>query len=413
MTWTVPVRPRTPTPDERGRESWRVNLRRAVVALVALLIAVQVVRNAAVLALESPNPAAADRLWKDHPRATISLAMMEIARSAHDRRPISASVFAALDGAALRAPLAPEPFLVRGVQAQLAGDGGSAEKAFEAAQWRDPRSLPAAYFLADRYVRSGEAARGLRQLGALARLSPNGHLIVAPYLAAYAQSPANWPALRTLFRANPELAGPALAALADHRATVPAVLALASNNETETSWWLPRLLTTLTAAGEYDQARAIWAKASHVRPGPSELIYDRSFSDAKAAAPFNWTLTSSTLGLAERQAGGRLHVLYYGHDDGFLATQLLVLPRGKYRLSMKLVGDPSRARLLNWSVWCDKGSAPLASVTLDSAAARGWTFEVPQDCAAQWLKLGGSAAEISQPSDVTISDLKLERGGQG
>ncbi len=388
-------------------------LRRSAVVLLALLIAVQVVRNAAVRALGERDPAAALRFWQGHPGAVIPLAMVEIARSAHDRRPVPAAIFTSLDDAAIRAPLAPEPFLVRGVRAQLDGDGERAQRAFEAAQWRDPRSLPAAYFLADRYVRAGNTPGGLRQLGALARLSPNGHLIVAPYLAAYARSPANWPALRNLFHTSPELAGPALAALADNRATVPAVLGLASNTEAETSWWLPQLLTTLTADGEYAQARAIWAKAARVRIEQGSWIYDRSFSDSKSPPPFNWALTSSTLGLAERQAGGRLHVVYYGHDDGFLATQMLVLPPGAYRLSMKLLGDPGRAHLLNWSVWCDKALSPLGSVTLDAAAAHGWKFSVPTGCAAQWLKLGGSPADISQASDVTISDLRLERDGPG
>jgi hypothetical protein len=191
------------------------------------------------------------------------------------------------------------------------------------------------------------------------------------------------------------------------------VLALASRDEAETGWWLPRILTTLTAAGDYTRAREIWASASRARTEPGSWIYDGSFSDPKAPPPFNWTLTSSTLGLAEREAGGRLHIVYYGHDDGFLATQLLVLTPGTYRLFMELLGEPSRARLLNWSLWCDKASVPVGSITLDAAAAKGWRFEVPKGCAAQWLKLGGSAAEISQPSDVTISGLKLERAASG
>lgn len=384
-------------------------LRGGLVALLALLLAVQVVRNAAVQAFGERDPAAAAQIWRSNPAAAIPFGMVEIARSAHDRRAVPADIFAMLDAAALKEPLAPEPFLVRGIQAQLSGDGADAKKAFEAAQWRDPRSLPAAYFLADRYVREGNITAGLRQLGALARLSPNGHLIVAPYLAAFAKSQENWPALRGLFRANPELAGPALAALADNRATVPAVLALASNNESERSQWLPRLLTTLTAAGDYARARTIWAGASKAGTGVRSLIYDSSFSDPKAAPPFNWALTSSSLGLAERQPGGRLHVVYYGHDDGFLATQLLVLQPGSYRLTLRLAGDAAHAQQLNWSVWCDKGLSPLGSVTLDAVAAHGWKFEVPRDCAAQWLKLGGSSAEISQASDVTISSLRLER----
>jgi len=47
-------------------------------------------------------------------------------------------------------------------------------------------------------------------------------------------------------------------------------------------------------------------------------------------------------------------------------------------------------------------------VTLD-AATRGWRFDVPSGCAAQWLKLSGASTDIPQQADVTIADLRLER----
>ena len=125
--------------------------------------------------------------------------------------------------------------------------------------------------------------------------------------------------------------------------------------------------------------------------------------------PFNWALTSSTIGVAERARGGGLHVVFYGQEDGFLANQLMLLPPGAYRLSMQLLGDSSRAHVLTWSIWCDKGAAPLASATLDAAAARGLRFAVPSDCPAQWLKLAGVSADMPQQSDVTIRSLQLEK----
>jgi len=170
---------------------------RAVVAIVAaLLIAAQIVRNAAVSALAEANPAAAAQAWSGHPTSEIGLAMTEIARSSRARQPIPQWAFAKIEDAAAKAPLAAEPFLVRGVQAQVTGDGAAAQRAFEAAQWRNPRSLPAAYFLADRYFRSGNVTGGLREVGALARLSPDGGTAAVPYLTQHAMSSANWPALR-------------------------------------------------------------------------------------------------------------------------------------------------------------------------------------------------------------------------
>ena len=50
-------------------------------------------------------------------------------------------------------------------------------------------------------------------------------------------------------------------------------------------------------------------------------MYDGGFTDSKSHGPFNWTLTSSTIGLAEREPGGRLHVIYYGQEEGVLASE--------------------------------------------------------------------------------------------
>ena len=126
--------------------------RGAAAVVVALLIAVLAVRNAAVQAWAQVDPQRAVAVWSGHPDAEMSLAMIQIAQAMRDRKLVPPSVFHRIDRAALRSPLAPEPFLVHGVAAGLAGNGAAAERDFIAAQHRDPRSLAAAYFLADRYV---------------------------------------------------------------------------------------------------------------------------------------------------------------------------------------------------------------------------------------------------------------------
>lgn len=387
-------------------------VRTVVAAVAALLVAIQIVRNAAVHALADTRPAAAASAWSGHPASEINLAMTDIARASRARKPVPQSAFAEIADAAAKEPLAPEPFLVRGVQAELAGDAVAAQRAFEAAQWRDPRSLPAAYFLADRYFRSSDVTRGLREVAALARLSPDGGDAAVPYVAQYAANPANWPALRDLFGKNPSLAQRVLVALASNIQTVAAALALSNPRETGNRQWLVVLVQTLINAGDYPKAHAVWERLARAPAARGELVHDADFRDASAPPPFNWQLTSSTVGLAERQKG-RLHVLFYGNEDGTLASQLLLLPPGAYRMSMRLVGDPARAHALTWSVWCDKAAQPLASVTLDTAAARGWQFAVPAGCSAQWLKLSGVSADVAQQVDLSISDLRLAKGPGG
>ena len=385
--------------------------RRLIVIAVALLLAVQVVRNAAVVALAPLHPETAAQFWPDHPSVEISQGMAQIGRDARARKSIDQRVFAMIQDAAIKAPLSSEPFLVRGVQAQTAGDAKAAKRAFLSAQSRDPRSLPAAYFLADYYVRSGQALPGLQQTVLLARLSPGGADAVAPFVAAYAQNSSNRAQMRALFRSQPAIEEGVLDVLARNGSNTQALLAVAdAAHRTADSPWLKVLLQSLVTSGDYQQARAIWSSVGRANAG-DELLYDADFSSPRPPPPFNWSLTSSTVGLAERQPGKRLHVIFYGNEDGVLASELVMLQPGTYRLQMQLAGAPAHAELLRWSVRCDKSQQPLSTVSLDQAAGHGWTFQVPANCAAQWLELSGRSEDVAQQSDVTITGLSLTRAG--
>jgi hypothetical protein len=388
-------------------------VRRVLVAVVALLLAVQVVRSAAAAALSPLHPATAAKFWAAHPSVEIALGMTEIGRSARERRDIGESAFAMIDDAATKSPLAPEPFLVRGVQARTAGDIELAKRAFVAAQWRDPRSMPAAYFLADYYFRVGDALHGLIQTALLARLSPQGTDAVAPFVAAYAHDRANWPQMRALFRTQEGVEDGVLTALARDPRNADAILALADpEHRKPDSAWLRLLLSSLVANGDYDRAHAIWSTVG--RGGEDGgLLYDAGFSAPEAPPPFNWALSTSDVGLAERESGNRLHVIFYGNQDGVLASQLLLLPAGTYRLQMQVAGAPAHAESIRWSITCDKASEPFASAGVVEAASRGWTFQVPASCRAQWLQLSGQSGDVAQQSDVTIAALSLTRGGAG
>lgn len=386
-------------------------LRRVAVALLALLLAIQIIRNSAVAAFADTAPERAAWFWRGHPAAEIALGMTEIGKSARHRQAVAPAVFAMMDGAARKAPLAPEPFLVRGVQAQVAGQMPLAIRAFSAAEHRDPRSLPAHYFLADSLFRAGDTGRGLREVGALARLAPNGLSSIAPYVAAYAKDRSNWPQLRELFRTSPDLAKVALDALASDPANADVIMALADEQHRGAkAIWLPGLVGALVNAGQYAKAREVWANTTNVVLPPGATLYDPAFKDPDRPPPFNWLLISSTVGLAERQPGGRLHVIFYGREDGWLARQLLLLAPGQYRLSMAVTGNASDSRALTWSIRCDKTETPFAAVPLASVASRPFTFSVPPNCPAQWLELTGVSSDASNQSDITISALRLVPG---
>lgn len=387
-------------------------MRRLAILLCALLLAVQIVRNAAVEAFAETRPQIAARAWAGHPEVQAQSAMIAIASATGNSRPLPQSAFQELRGSAIKSPLLPQPFLVRGVEAQLAGNEAAARSAFIAAERRDPRALPAHYFLAELDLRTGNVEHGLSELAVLAMLAPNGALAVAPFVATFARDPGNWPEVRALFRRNPNIAGYTLARLAAEPANARAIMALAGPATAESdNGWLPSLVGNMAAAGKYAEARGLWAARTKVRLPPGEPLFDASFSNPGPPPPFNWALTSSTVGLAERRPGGRLHAIFYGQQDGILARQLLVVEPGPFEVSMRVAGDPSRLAALIWSVRCDKATEPLASIDLATVSRRPWSFTVPASCPAIWLELAGVADDFPKAADVTISELRMSRAG--
>lgn len=381
--------------------------RRIFVVALAILLAVQVFRNAAVNALADLYPGSAARIWANHPSVEESLGLAEIGRSSRNRSPIGPQTFAMIDDAAVKAPLSAEPFLVRGVQLRNEGDVEAAKRAFLAAQWRDPRSLSAAFFLADHYFRVGQSLDGLQQTALLARLSPEGIATVAPFVASFAAERSNWLQMRTMFRTQPLLADYVLASLAQDPRNVSALLALAdSNHRRPDSPWLPVILSKLISIGDYGRARALWSEIGGGEA--SALVFDTGFAKPAPPPPFNWTLSTSGTGLAERQPDGRLHTIFYGNQDGVLASQLVLMPAGTYRLEARLVGSPIHPELLHWSIRCANSADPLGSIGLE-AAGRGWTFAIPARCPAQLLELSARSGDVAQQSDVTISGLEVSR----
>jgi hypothetical protein len=372
------------------------------VVVAALLLAVQVVRNAAVAQFAELLPTRAAKAWPGHPQAQLTIGLTEIAIASRQHQRAAPATFSRITDAARKMPLAPEPFLVRGVHAQIAGDRALAGDAFRAAELRDGRAIAPRYFLADLYFRAGDARSGLREIAVLSRIVPNGVSSLAPYVAAYSKNPRNWPALRALFRSDPALADASLSALSTDPANADLVLRL--GNVRSRATWQDRLVASLVTAGQYGKARSIWAQVAGT--GPVSGIFDPAFADSKAPPPFNWVLTSSTVGLAERRNG--LHVIFYGQEDGPLATQLLLLAPGAYRLAMPVTGDKGHARSLAWSLTCANSTTPIGRIALDEAAARGWAFTVPAGCAAQKLELSGVSSDMPQQVDVTIARLQLE-----
>lgn len=357
--------------------------------------------------MKDPGKAAA--VWSGHPAVVLERGLAEIGDSAVAGRPVDQSLVDRLLSASAKAPLAPEPFLVRGVEAQLVGDQPLALRAFLEARQRNPRAIAPRYFLADLYLKTGQTGPGLTEISALARLVPQSLPQIAPYLAAYARTPAAAPQVKAMLEDHPQLELALLNELAGNAANAELMLSLWSGRGgEEAKAWQGRLLNGLVDAGRFNEARAVWARFTGIA-AEQDRLFDADFM-VQALPPFGWKLASGPSGIAEPQSGGRLHALYYGRDDLVLASQLMTLAPGRYRLSMDVKASSPTTKSLSWTIRCLPDSKPIESIQLVRSGAVAVPVTIPAGgCAAQRLELAGAASEFPEKAEVTISRLRLQR----
>jgi len=379
-------------------------LRWLVVLVVAVLLALQAVRTAAVQR-PSSRSTIGEWTWPEHPAVITDRTMAEIGASARRGEGLSSTTDRQVSEIARRSPLAVEPFLIRGAVAQASGDEGRAERLFEEARTRDPRSEAARYFLADRFLRSGRTREALAEMAAFSRLVPTASDQFAPALAQFARTPGVVPQMRRFFRSSPEFEPLVLSNLATDARNASLILALARSGGPQQAWQA-QIVGALVEQRQYSRAHAVWSRVTgigNVTPG----IFNAAFDKADAPPPFNWTFATKG-GLAEPAGNGRLRVIYYGREDVVLAQQLMLLGPGRYGLAMEVNGQPGDGSAISWSVTCLPGNEVVFSLPLKHGQpANAGAFAVPQGCQAQRLALTGSIGEFPQSIDFTIAKLQL------
>lgn len=387
--------------------------RAIIVAAVALLLAFHAVRTAAVADRTTRGKIGA-RLWPSHPAVELNRTMAEIGVLARRGQMPSRQILRQVEEIAVKTPLAPEPFLIKGALYQAAGRQEQAARLFSEARNRDPRSDAARYFLADYYFRSRRTEQALIEMAAFARLVPNGSTQFAPALAAFAKTPGAVPHLRILFRRSPEFEPAVLAELAADAGNADLILALAEpidpNPRAPAPAWQSRILGELVAKSQFAKALEVWRRLTGERHGGG-AIFNTAFESSSAPPPFNWRY-GTTGGVAE-PANGRLRVIYYGRQDASLAQQLLLLPPGRYQLAMTVSGQSPGLSSLVWSVTCLPQATTIFSLPLKPmSGAQGGSFSVPANCPAQRLELKGLIGEFPQSVDVAIGNLRLKKAGE-
>ena len=384
--------------------------RAMVVLLFAGLLAFGAVRAMTFVApLRHPLHTLAP-VFASHPDALAESAMVGIGASAARGGTVPPSSRQAIARVARKAPLVPDPFLVEGAIAEMTGNPLRAERLFLAARARNPRSQGARYFLADRYLKTNRILPGLLELGALARLSERASQPLIPALAAYAQTPGAIAELRHFFKFAPATRESVLALLAEDSRNAPLILSLAPDpiKGAAPAEWHGRLIQSLIRSGDYAGADALWRRVAGV--ANRGLLFNPQFRMSSAPPPFNWQFSMGSAGVAEPSGSGGLDVIYYGRDEVTLASQLLRLVPGRYRLAMRVDG-PSQASGLAWTILCAPGNKALLELPLGTVGKGpvAGVFAVPAaDCPAQAIELRGRPANSAATEQFTFFDLKLD-----
>lgn len=386
----------------------------AAIVVVAVLLGAEVARLTLANAFAETRPQLAARLAPYAPDVLVSQAMAQVGEAAAEGRTPPQSAIQRLHQLTRVAPLHAQPFLVEGAIAQRSGDTARAEQMLVEARRRDPRSAGARYLLADLWLRQGRISEGLVEMATLSRLLPTSFVQLVPALAEYARTPGASERLRRILSSDPRLKEPLLNALAADPDNLELILELegsvGGSSDVKSSPWQARLLNGLIREGAYERAYALWQQLSGFA-GPRPLLFNPDFRRVAAPPPFNWSFASSGAGFAEPE-NGTMRVLYFGRENATLASQLLLLPPGAYRLSAPVSGGAA-PQSLAWTVSCVPTGTQLVELGLGSSSTAAGIFEVPAGgCPAQTLELKGRAQDMPQESDVRAGPLALERIGR-
>lgn len=377
------------------------------VGTAAAVLSYFVLSEAIVRSNLATNPAQSFAAWPTHPEARIAAGMQEIGAASQAGRLVDRPLTDPLIEASRRAPLSPEPFLVRGVALQGMGDEAGAGAAFMAARRRDPRSIAAHFYLSDHYARSGRIGLSLTELGRLIRLLPGSSGQIAPRIAALLKSVGGADEVRPLVADNSALRDDLLTALATDAGNADIIASLAVSGQRQV--WRPVLVNSLIAAGDYQHAFLLWAQDNGVVGRP--LLVDTPFSlDPKP--PFGWEVSSGPAGAIETASGGGVHLIYYRRQPMVAASQTLLLRPGRYLLSFSATAESGDLARAEWRVACLAGERVIVRIGLDAGSPGTRVraaFVIPSGCVAQRLQLVGTPADSPQTLDAIVRDLSVER----
>lgn len=332
---------------------------------------------------------------------------------------VSPAIAAAARVAGRAEPLADEPFLLTAAS-DFVGDRSIGrlrdERLIEEALRRNPRSRRARMLTLRRALGTQKLAPAIQQIAELNRLGQGSVVTLLQGVGRMLISSGQVKEALTALAPYPDLyLGITSGFVATEKP--PALTVLFADS-------LPRnaigqaevrslLLGRLIDDGSYTAARRLAARVSGQANAPT--IRNPAFAKQPPQPPFDWELTESDVGVAERQAEGGIYVEHYGRSSGPLLRQLLTLPAGGYqsRLVYEQLSEATGA--IELRIFCAQDGTALLRQKLDAAGSRSLQinllFKVPgAGCTGQYVALYALPQERRLGQQLVVRRLDIAPG---
>lgn len=178
---------------------------RIVTAIIVILLAWLIVRDAVNRLALDTRPELAARFLPTSDGAAVTLALRRVVAA---QGLVDAEANRLMAQALARAPAAGQPLAIAGLAASADGELDRATALMEAARQRTPRLALVRAWLLNEYVRTGRYADALAEAGPVMRLAPESREQIYALVANLATRPDSSEAVRAALAANPDWAEP-------------------------------------------------------------------------------------------------------------------------------------------------------------------------------------------------------------
>ncbi len=306
----------------------------------------------------------------------------------------------------------------RALAADAAGDSRRAARLFELSNAISRRSLPTRLWLIQRSVDRGDVASALKDFGIALRTSSAAPDILFPVLAGAVTDPGLIVPIAQLLDQPGDWRVAFLSyAISQGNVALPmsrVVLQMRDRAVITDNQIDQLLIGQLISEQSFAAARQV-QDAFHPSTTNATLVRDPNFANPAARYPFGWGLRETgEAGAARDLVAGRPALVYQAlpGGDGQVATQLLLLKPGAYRLIARSASAPADpASPPYWTLTCgQQGGKQIALLDQprDNGAA-AIDFTVPVGCTAQWLALNLRQSDEPAGQSGAIASISVVR----